>query len=139
MVSYSAIRDGLAVRLRTLDLFTVVYSTVPGRVVAPCAVVVPGRPIAGYHESMNGQGGQLIRFSFDILAIVQAMAEEYNQDALDALISGSASVPVALEADPTLGGVSAAVVCTSATDYGMVRFADTEYVGARFNTEVYAR
>jgi hypothetical protein len=139
MVSYSAIRDGLAVRLRTLDLFTVVYDTVPGRVVAPCAVVVPGRPIAGYHESMNGQGGQLIRFSFDILAIVQAMAEEYNQDALDALISGAASVPVALEADPTLGGVSAAVVCTSATDYGMIRFSDTEYVGARFNTEVYAR
>ena len=139
MVSYSAIRDGLAVRLRTLDTFLVVYDTVPGRVVAPCAVVVPGRPIAGYHESMQGSGGQLIRFNFDILALVQPLAEEWNQDTLDALIAGADSVPAALEADPTLGGVAAAVVVTSASDYGMIGFADSEYVGARFNCEVYAR
>ena len=139
MVSYAAIRAALAVRLRTLDTFIAVYATVPGRVVAPCAVVVPGRPIAGYHESMNGTGGQLIRFNFDVLAIVQPMAETGNQETLDALIAGAESVPAALEADPTLGGVSAAVVVTSATDYGMIQFADTEYVGARFNCEVYAR
>ena len=139
MVSYAAIRAALAVRLRTLDTFIAVYATVPGRVVAPCAVVVPGRPIAGYHESMNGTGGQLIRFNFDVLAIVQPMAETWNQETLDALIAGAESVPAALEADPTLGGVSAAVVVTSATDYGMIQFADTEYVGARFNCEVYAR
>tara|TARA_R110000822_G_scaffold295721_2_gene417956 strand:+ start:4488 stop:4907 length:420 start_codon:yes stop_codon:yes gene_type:complete len=139
MVSYSAIRDGLAVRLRTLDTFLVVHSTVPGATVAPCAVIVPGSPIAGYHESMQGSGGQLIQFNFDVLALVQAMAEEYNQDTLDALISGADSVPSAIEADQTLGGVSAAVVCTAAVDYGSIRFADSEYVGARFKIEVYAR
>ena len=139
MVSYSAIRDGLAVRLRTLDLFTVVYSTVPGRVVAPCAVVVPGRPIAGYHQSMAGAGGQLIRFSFDVLAIVQSMAEEYNQDALDALISGPASVPAAIEADTTLNGSALTSQVTQATDYGVVDFGDSAYIGARFAVEVYAR
>ena len=139
MVSYSAIRDGLAVRLRTLDLFTVVYSTVPGRVVAPCAVVVPGRPIAGYHQSMDGAGGQLIRFSFDVLAIVQSMSEEYNQAALDALISGPASVPAAIEADTTLDGSALTSQVTQATDYGIVDFADSAYIGARFAVEVYAR
>jgi hypothetical protein len=139
MVSYAAIRAALAVRLRTVDTFLVVYDTVPGRVVAPCAVVAPGRPVAAYHQSMQGTGGQLIRFNFDILALVQPMAEEWNQDTLDALIAGSDSVPAALEADPTLGGIAAAVVVTSASDYGMIGFADTEYVGARFNTEVYAR
>ena len=139
MVSYSAIRDGLAVRLRTLDLFTVVYATVPGRVVAPCAVVVPGRPIAGYHESMAGQGGQLIRFRFDILAIVQAMAEEWNQDALDGLIAGPASVPAAIEADTTLDGSALTSQVTQATDYGIVDWADSQYIGARFEVEVYAR
>ncbi len=139
MVSYAAIRDGLAVRLRTLAVFTVVYDTVPGRVVAPCAVVVPGRPIAGYHETMAGSGGQLIRFNFDVVAILQAMAEEWNQDALDALISGPASVPAAIEADTTLAGSALTSQVTQATDYGYVEWADSSYIGARWTVVVHAR
>ena len=139
MASYTAIRDGLAVRLRTLDTFLVAHATVPGSTVAPAAVIVPGDPIARYHQSMEGAGGALIQFNFDILGLVQAMAEEWNQDTLDALIAGADSVPVAIEGDQTLGGAAVAVVCTTSTSYGSIRFADSEYVGAIFRTEVYAR
>jgi hypothetical protein len=140
MASYPAIRDGLAVRLRTLDTFLVAHPTVPLSTVAPAAVVVPGNPIARYHQTMEGAGGALIQLNFEILALVQAMAEEFNQDTLDALIVGADSVPVAIEGDQTLGGEALAVVCTVAANYGdAIRFADSEFIGAVFRIEVYAR
>ena len=139
MADYTAIRDGLATRLDTVPTFLTVHATVPGRIVAPAAVVVPGRPVATYHDSMIGSGGSLTVFNFEIVCAVQSMTEEFAQDALDDLISGTSSVPAAIEADPTLGGAATTCQVRQAVDYGVVTFADTEFIGARFLVEVYAR
>ncbi len=141
MADYGAIRQAIADRLElvTATQFLTVHAAVPAAVVAPAAVVVPARPVAEYHESMTGTGGSLTVFRFDVVAMLQSAAEPFVQAELDALISGAGSVPVVLEADPTLNGNADAVQVTQATDYGAVGFADTEYVGVRFSLEVYAR
>lgn len=139
MADYAAIREGLKTRLETIDTFLVVHATVPGRVVAPAAVVVPGRPLAVYHDSMVGSSGSLTVFQFEIVCCVQSMAEEFAQDTLDLLISGTSSVQAAIEADPTLGGSATTCQVRQAVDYGTVEFADSVYYGARFICEVYAR
>lgn len=139
MADYTAIRDGLATRLETVPTFLTVHATVPNRIVAPSAVVVPGRPVATYHDSMIGSGGSLTVFNFELVCAVQTAVEEFSQDAIDDLISGTSSVPAAIEADPTLGGAATTCQVRQAVDYGVVAFADTEFIGARFLVEVYAR
>jgi hypothetical protein len=139
VADYSAIRSGLAAALETLDSFLVVHSTVPNRVVPPAAIVVPARPVAEYHQSFDGTGGNLTLFRFDIVTAVQSMTEEWAQTDVDTLVSGSGSVISALEADPTLGGACLTLQVTQATDYGMVEFADSSFIGCRFSVEVYAR
>ncbi|MCP4894226.1 MAG: hypothetical protein GY911_10500 [Actinomycetales bacterium] len=139
MADYTAIRDGLAARLETIDAFLTVHATVPGRIIAPAAVVVPGRPVAVYHDSMIGNGGSLTVFNFELVCAVQSMTEEFAQDALDDLITGPDSVPAAIETDPTLGGAATTCQVRQAVDYGVIAYADTEFIGARFLVEVYAR
>lgn len=141
MADYAAIRAGIATRLEavTATPFLTVHDTVPGSVTVPAAVVMPARPIATYHESMTGAAGSLTMFRFDVLVLLQNMAEEYSQNALDALISGTGSVPDAIEADPTLNGAALTSQVTQATDYGVVEWADSAYIGARFAVEVHAR
>ncbi len=97
------------------------------------------RPVATYHDSNDGSGGALTVFNFELVCAVQSMTEEFAQDALDDLISGANSVPAAVEADPTLGGAATTCQVRQAVDYGVVAFADTEFIGARFLVEVYAR
>ena len=139
MADYTAIRDGLAAQLETVPTFLTVHATVPNRIVAPAAVVVPGRPVATYHDSMFGSGGSLTVFNFELVCAVQSMTEEFAQDALDDLISGANSVPAAVEADPTLGGAATTCQVRQAVDYGVVAFGDSEYIGARFLVETYQR
>ena len=139
MADYTAIRDGLAARLETLNVFLSVHSTVPGRIAAPAAVVVPGRPVAAYHESMSGDAGSLIRMGFDVVCAVQAMTEEFAQDRLDDLISGTGSVIAAIEADPTLGGAAITCQVTQCADYGVIAYADSEFYGIRLSVEGFSR
>jgi hypothetical protein len=139
VADYGAIRQGLADALDTIPTFLTVYASTPSRITPPSAIVLPGRPVADYHASMDGTAGALTRFPFDVLAAVQQMAESYNQEKLDALISGTGSVPAALEADPTLGGVCLTLQVSTATDYGLLTFADSTFVGVRYSVEVFAR
>lgn len=141
MADYGAIRSGLAARLEavTATPFLTVHATVPSAVTVPAAVVVPSRPIATYHDSMTGNAGSLTTFRFEIVVMLQQMTEQFAQDALDALVSGAGSVPAAIEDDVTLGGAALTAQVTQATDYGVLQWADTEYIGARFLVEVHAR
>jgi hypothetical protein len=110
VADYSAIRDQIAVRLRTVSAFAVVFDTTPDRVTVPCAIVRPGSPVADYHEAMGGHS----------------------------FITGSDSVETAIRGDTTLGGEASTSQVTSCTAYGNVNVADSQYVGAIFNVEVYA-
>lgn len=136
MADYGAIRDQLKVRLETVSTFKAVFDTVPDRVTVPCAIVRPGSPVAEYHQSMNGAGLGLFRF--EILALAQRWEPNAGQDVVDGLMSGASSVEAAIRGDETLGGEAATTQVTSCTGYGNVQVADSQYVGAVFNVEVYA-
>ena len=138
MADYAAIRDGLKTRLETISALTVVYDNVPDRVVVPCAVVAPGSPIAQYHQSGNDSGA-LTQFNFDIIVLVQHWEPNAAQDRIDAVISGAESVETAIEGNKVLGGAASTCQVVRCLDYGRILVADTEYSGARFTVEVYAR
>ena len=138
MADYAAIRDGLKTRLETISALTVVYDNVPDRVVVPCAVVAPGSPIAQYHQSGNDSGA-LTQFNFDIIVLVQHWEPNAAQDRIDAVISGAGSVETAIEGNKVLGGAASTCQVVRCPDYGRILVADTEYSGARFTVEVYAR
>jgi len=136
VADYTAIRDQIKVRLETVSTFVAVFDTVPDRVTVPCAIVRPGSPVADYHEAMGGQG--LSRFNFEVLALAQRWEPNAGQDVLDSFITGSDSVEAAIRGDTTLGGEASTSQVTSCTAYGNVNVADSQYVGAIFNVEVYA-
>ena len=136
MADYGAIRDQIAVRLRTVSTFAVVFDTMPDRVTVPCAIVRPGSPVADYHEAMGGQG--VSRFNFEVLTLAQRWEPNAGQDVLDSFITGSDSVETAIRGDTTLGGEASTSQVTSCTAYGNVNVTDSQYVGAIFNVEVYA-
>ena len=136
MADYSAIRDQLKVRLETVSAFAVVFDTMPDRVTVPCAIVRPGSPVADYHEAMGGQG--VSRFNFEVLTLAQRWEPNAGQDVLDSFITGSDSVEAAIRGDTTLDGEADTSLVTSCTAYGSVNVADSQYVGAIFNVEVYA-
>jgi hypothetical protein len=138
MADYAAIRDGLKTRLETISALTVVYDNVPDRVVVPCAVVAPGSPIAQYHQSGNDSGA-LTQFNFDVIVLVQHWEPNAAQDRIDAVISGAGSVETAIEGNKVLGGAASTCQVARCLDYGRILVADTEYSGARFTVEVYAR
>ena len=136
MADYSAIRDQIAVRLRTVSTFAVVFDTMPDRVTVPCAIVRPGSPVADYHEAMGGQG--VSRFNFEVLTLAQRWEPNAGQDVLDGFISGSGSVEAAIRGDETLDGeasTSQVVLCTAV---GNVQVADSLFWGCQFQVEVYA-
>ena len=135
-MNFADVRDGLAVRLETLDTFLAVYPFVPDSVVAPSAAVIPGDPFATYHTTSAGTGGQMIRLQFDIIVFAQRYSTAHGQDVLDGLVG---TVPDALEADQTLAGAASVVVVREGTNYGVVTVADTTYSGCRFAVEVYGR
>ena len=136
MADYAAIRDQLKVRLQTVSAFVAVFDTLPDRVTVPCSIVRPGSPVASYHQGMSGQG--LTQFNFEVLALAQRWEPNAGQDVLDGFISGSAGVEAAIRGDTTLGGEAQTSQVSSCTAYGNVNVADSQYVGAIFNVEVYA-
>ncbi len=119
-----------------MSTFAVVFDTMPDRVTVPCAIVRPGSPVADYHEAMGGQG--VSRFNFEVLTLAQRWEPNAGQDVLDSFITGSDSVETAIRGDTTLGGEASTSQVTSCTAYGNVNVADSQYVGAIFNVEVYA-
>jgi len=137
MADYGAIRDGLKTRLETLTDLAVVFDTFPDRVIVPAAVVIPGSTVAAYHQSGN-DAGQLQTFTFHIEVLVPRWEPHSAQDALDAYISGNASVEYAIRGDKTLAGNAFDSQVVRCFDYGGRVVADSEYLGATFEVEVIA-
>jgi hypothetical protein len=70
---------------------------------------------------------------------VQHWEPNAAQDRIDAVISGAGSVETAIEGNKVLGGAASTCQVARCLDYGRILVADTEYSGARFTVEVYAR
>ena len=135
-MDYAAVRDALAERLESLDELVAVWATVPDRVVAPSAAVLPGEPVVDYHVAGEGGTTGLVRCVFDIIVFAGRWETAAGQTVLDGLMT---RLPEAVEADQTLAGTAHVVNVTSATSYGTVTVADSTFVGCRFITEVYTR
>lgn len=135
MASLKSIRDGLKTALDTIDGL-IVYDTVPGSIVTPCAIVQPETV-----EYQVTQGGATVAsWEMAVIVLVQAVVEDTAQDAVDDYISptGTSSVPAAIAADQDLGGTVAYAVVTEMDRYGEFTFNEVRYIGARFLVEVTA-
>ena len=140
MADYSAIKTGIKTRLDTLSGLVATFDTVPDTVYPPVAVVVPRSPEVEYNVSMgnSAHNSMLQRFNFDVLILAGHFNSEYSQDALDAFVSGTGSVYNAIAGDRQLGGTVSDSRITRMLDYGQIVLGEGEFLGARFELEVYA-
>ncbi len=140
MADYSAIKTGIKTRLDTLSGLIATFDTVPDTVYPPVAVVVPRSPEVEYNVSMgnSAHNSMLQRFNFDVLILAGRFNSEHSQDALDAFVSGTGSVYNAIAADRQLGGTVSDCRITRMLDYGQIVLGEGEFLGARFELEVYA-
>ena len=140
MADYSAIKTGIKTRLDTLSGLVATFDTVPDTVYPPVAVVIPRAPEVEYNVSMgnSAHNSMLQRFNFDVLILAGRFNSEYSQDALDAFVSGTGSVYNAIAGDRQLGGTVSDSRITRMLDYGQIVLGEGEFLGARFELEVYA-
>ena len=140
MADYSAIKTGIKTRLDTLSGLIATFDTVPDTIYPPVAVVVPRGPEVEYNVSMgnSAHNSMLQRFNFDVLILAGRFNSEYSQDALDAFVSGTGSVYNAIAGDRQLGGTVSDSRITRMLDYGQIVLGEGEFLGARFELEVYA-
>jgi hypothetical protein len=133
------IRVGLRRRLETISELRA-YDVWPTTINPPVAVV---RPLSGsYHEDEGGS----VTHQFEITLLLQLGHLQSVQEDLDAYLAteGPASIPCALEADPSLGGCAHSATVMGWRDYGTMRVgADEdgrapEFIGVRFDVEVLA-
>jgi hypothetical protein len=109
-----------------------------GSIAPPVAVILPGSPlIPAYGTTMDGA----LTITLHILLIISdADTDERTQRALDAYLGIGAgeteSIPNAIMADPTLGGVVHYCEPTTAGSYGRIAYSGIEYFGARISCTI---
>lgn len=133
----SLVRDRIKDKLSDIDGLRA-YDVWPDLPNLPAAIVSGQR--AEYHHSMGTVGHTLFVFEIVILAASAQAGFARGQDALDPYLDdqGEQSIKAAVEVDPTLGGITSAVVITEWRDYGVMEVGGQEYVGARLELEVYS-
>lgn len=134
MATVSAIRDGIKARLATIDGLNT-YDTAPDQVLAPAAVVIPGKPAVSYDSTM-ARGSDDYRFTIQLL--VSKQIDHDAQDKLDGYLDASGATSVKAAVDGTLGGTVDFARVATADDYGLTEWNGITYLGARFTVEVTA-
>lgn len=130
----SDIKKGLADRLATVPNLRVSMQ-IPEQVNPPMAVIT--RSAVTYHQDMR-RG--LTRWDMQVQCLAGRMAEQQAQRVIDGWLSeeGKSSIPLAIEADGTLGGAAHDAVVTDAESLTSIQVGDSEYLGVIFNVVVYA-
>lgn len=134
MASVTAVRAALRNRLATVTNLNA-YARVPGTIVVPAALVIPGDPVVVYDSAMSRGVDDL---HFVVRVLVQYADPETAEDALDAYLAGAgpSSIKTVLEADPHLGGVADFVEVPSVGGYGAYSYNDQRYLGVDFAVAV---
>jgi hypothetical protein len=119
MASLSGLREGLAVRLRTIPVLSV-YVEVPDTPTVPAAIIYPGfegDPAIRFDSTMARGSDD---FLFTVTVLVQMADDLAAQEELDAYLDGTGdrSMKAAIEADPTLGGLASFAHVREARNYG---------------------
>lgn len=154
MANVQAIRQALASQLQA-ELDIPAFPNVPPNVTPPMILVYPGQPYMTYGQTM-GEGidaelGPVMGESYNPMAkvaanlvvavlISQATGYEQFQPQLDALLEppgNSGSIPNAIAADETLGGIVDWAIPLDVISYGLIQdIAGQSYFGARIRVQV---
>jgi hypothetical protein len=128
MASMTALRQGIATRLATIDELNV-YAFIPDTIVTPAAIVAPGdETFIQWDTSMSGGSDD---YTFRVTLLLPKGSDEDGQAKLDAYLeeSGASSVKAAIEGDETLGGIADWLHVTEARNYGRVQWNLVDYYG----------
>jgi hypothetical protein len=110
-------------------------STSPGAVSPPGAIVgIP--PIPDYRATFHR--GTVLLTDWPIYVLTSSMLDRVGQKALAEYMSwtGPNSVPLALEADPTLGGLCDDLIVTSARPLGLEEVGILNFFGGEFRLTI---
>lgn len=118
----SALRDNL----KSVPGMRMVYAYVASNPSPPCLQIWPSE-IPAYHKTFGVSTARLAEVQFTVQAIVTMGTDVGGQQIMDELLDadGARSVSAAVESDPTLGGLSHDVYCTSNGGYGFLVRADS--------------
>ncbi len=135
MASLSAIRTGLKTRLATITGLKA-HDVWPDTVNCPAALV---RPTSWDYRQSIGDNN---RITFEVVVLAASLQNGLAraQEQLDPFLDdvGKSSIKAALEGDKTLSSSATTLNVVRATDYGSLVVGDIEYMGARFEVEVWA-
>ena len=133
-MSLSDIRNGLAQRLDSISGLRV-YPTPPDALPElPAAIITPGDPLARYDQVMQGAD---VRYSFQVLLLVNSADEAQAWADLEPYISPSGAASVKAAVDGSLGGNADWARVTRASGGGKVGYHRASYWGVTFQVEVY--
>lgn len=133
MTRLGDLRKGLKDRLATIDGLRT-YATMPAAPQTPAVAVIPRS-----REDLSFDGD--CRYRFVIWVYVNPSDLTRAQTQIDEYLSsdGSHSIEVAIEDDPTLGGVAQNTTVTGWSEYArLVDIAGGQLLGAQIDVEVVA-
>lgn len=122
----AAVADQLAAELPGVT----VYGTIPGTVTVPAVIVAPATgQLADYEQAVSSD---LALWSVRLVLLAGMVNLETAQNAMDDMLSTTAatSVPAAIRADPTLGGMAEYAEVRTASRYGQMSWNGIQYLGA---------
>jgi hypothetical protein len=136
-----AIQDALASQISS-HTGLAATGRAPDQITPPMAIIVPGSPLIHYGETFEGSVTLNLRI---VIALSDAPPSPEVQATLNAYlgigpgVNQSQSIAAAIQADPTLGGVTpSGTVPLSAGNYGRIEWAGQIYFGARIDVQVLA-
>ena len=136
MADLGAVRTALATQV-TLVTGMRTLPEAKDSVSPPVAVILQGQPYVVYGATMDGAFTVNLRI---LVVISDAAPDEKVQRALDAYLGIGAgttesSIPDAIMADPTLGGVVHFAEPVSIDSYGRIQYNGVGYFGGRINVQ----
>lgn len=135
MTTITAVRTALAAQISAQVAGLRAIATVPPQVSPPAAVVRPARDsVIEYKMTFDGAADMF----FEVVLLVATGSDRTGQADLDAYLSptSSSSVYLAVQADPTLGGVVASAEVVRAQGYGYIEWGGVEFLGSTLLVEV---
>lgn len=117
---------------------------------SPVALILPGSPYIKYGETFADHFNDMGVMQFGIcvylnvlILVSDASTADREQQQLDAFLdigsqSGQISVPMAIQSDPTLGGIVMDCVPCQVGHYGRIPYGGQEFFGARLEVQVLA-
>lgn len=137
-MSVATIRDGLKTRLATISGLRA-HDVWPDTVNTPAAIVRPDRREFALSMGSSPAAANALYFVVTLYAASTENGLARAQEAADAYLddSGASSIKAAIETDKTLSGTATTCRVVRWYDYDTYQVGDIEYLGVRFEVEVW--